>query len=307
MKRYLGIILAVAFFVVAIAFTYNKYKTKAVEADRDANAARLKSDYLERVGWIRSNPDEKAYKDEVGTFFRWYFTQVNEHLNRFGGNREFDEYLKELDKRAEKGGKEQQMADKKAFYEYVRKIFDQMKAGTYSPVWSASDKGMRLDVLSTESVAVSGQPQVRYQLVLWGAQREMREDGKVKKMSTSASFGAAWKLFDEKGKLLGEMTASGDPSMKIDFPERFIAEFPPQMVIGHYDIDLVPAEVKTMEITFTVSSRSSSGGDINSTFLWKLDPPAEWKLQSGEAWKGAQESVRPEEEIDPAKRAAAQK
>ncbi|MFZ5468321.1 MAG: hypothetical protein ACOZIN_02690 [Myxococcota bacterium] len=303
MKRYLGIIVAIAFVVVSVVFAYNKYKNKSVEADREANASRIRVEYMERVGWIRANPEPKAYQDEVGTFFRWYFNQVNDHLNRYAGNRDFDDYLKELDKRSEKGGKEQQLADKKAYYDYVRKIFDQMKAGSYAPVWSGTDKGMRLDVLSTEAVTVAGQPQVRYQLVVWGAQREMREEGKIKKMHTSASFSALWKLFDEKGKLVGEMNAPGDPSMKIDFPERFIAQFPPQMVIGHYDIDLLPAEVKAMEITFNVNSRSQSGGDILASYTWKLDAPAEWKLRPGEEWKGAQESVRPEDEIDPSKRA----
>jgi len=39
--------------------------------------------------------------------------------------------------------------------------------------------------------------------------------------------------------------------------------------------------------------------DINAEYKWNLDAPAEWKLGVGETWKGAQESIRPEEEIDP--------
>lgn len=299
MKRYLGVILAIAFVLVAIGFSYNKYQKKALEAARDADAARIKIEYLERVGWIRSNPDDKAYKDEVNTFFRWYFKEINEHLNRFGGNRAFDDYLAELERRAE-GGRDQQIAEKKAYFEYAKKLFDLLKGGTYEPVWTGSDKGMRLDVVSTDSVMVAGEPKVRYQLVLWGPQREMREESKnLKKMVTSASFNVTWKLYDDKGKLIGEMNAPGDPSMKIDFPERFIAQFPPQMVIGHYDVELLPDNVKTMEIAFNVNSRSNSGGDARAAFTWKLETPAEWKLRPGEAWKGAEESVRPEDEINP--------
>ena len=181
-----------------------------------------------------------------------------------------------------------------------------MRSGKYAPVWTATDKGMRLDVLSSDVVMVLGQPQVRLQLVLWGAQRELTEDNnKRKKMVTSASFNTKWVLNDDKGKLIGEMQA-GDPSMKIDFPERFIAEFPPQMVLGHYDMDMVPANVTKMDITFTVGSRSASGGDANATYNWKLDVPSEWKLRPGEEWKGATVSERPEEEIDPSKRTDAE-
>ena len=244
MKRYLGIVVAIGFVLFAIIFASRKWSTKVEEAARDADAARIKTDYLERVGWIRSNPDEKSYKDEVSTFMRWYFTQVNAHLNTHGGNRNHDDYLQELDKKGDKGGKEQAAADKKAYYEYTKKFFDLLKSGNYSPAWSASDKGMRLDVVSTDTVMAGGQPQIRFALALWGAQRELREDGKVKKMLTSAAFNVTWKMYDEKDVLVAEMNAPGDPSMKVDYPERYISWFPPQMVLGHFDIDLLPANVK---------------------------------------------------------------
>ncbi|MHB8873076.1 MAG: hypothetical protein ACYC8T_05260 [Myxococcaceae bacterium] len=299
MKRYLGIFVAVGFVLFAIIFASSKWSAKVDEGARDASTARIKNDYLERVGWIRSNPDDKSYRDEVGTFLRWYFTQVTNHLNQHGGNREFNDYLLDLEKKSERGGKEQQASDRKSYFEYTKKFFDLLKSGNYSPVWTGSDKGMRLDVVSTDTVMADGQPQIRFQLAVWGAQRELREDGKVKKMATSAAFNVTWKMYDEKDVLVAEMNAPGDPAMKVDYPERFIEWFPPQMVIGHFDIDLVPANVKRVEIVFNVNSHAASGGDVAGSYLWKLDAPAEWKLREGQEWKGAQESVRPAEEIDP--------
>jgi hypothetical protein len=295
-KRTLGPIVIVVGLVLIGAIGLRSVKARTAAAEREADAIRLQRDYLERVGWMRSNPDPKAYTAEVGTFFKSYFARVEEHQQRFGGNREFDDYLAELEKRS----KEDRAADRKAFYEYTRKQFDLFRSGKYAPIWSATDKGMRLDVVSSNVVMVAGRPQVRLQLVLWGAQRELKEDGKLKKMVTSASFSSSWRLTDDKGKLLGEMSA-GDPSMKIDFPERFIAQFPPQMVIGHYDLDLVPAAVTKMEMAFAVTSRASTGGTAEAAYSWKLDVPSEWKLKDGEKWEGAVESERPEEEIDPAK------
>lgn len=308
MKRYFGFIVIVVGVLVASTMSYRTLSARTKEAARDADFRRVQSEYLERVGWMRANPDDKKYREEVGKFFKAYFAQVAEHQKQFGGNKEFDAYLEELERREAKaskggkGGKEGRTNDKKAFYEYTRKVFDAMRAGKYEPVWTATDKGMRLDVLSSDVVMVLGQPQIRLQLALWGAQREMTDEGKVKKMVTSASFKTKWVLNDEKGKLVGEMEA-GDPSMKIDYPERFIAEFPPQMVLGHYDIDMVPANVTKMDITFNVSSRSATGGDANATYNWKLDSiPSEWKLRPGEEWKGATVQERAEEEIDPSKR-----
>jgi hypothetical protein len=296
-KRYFGIIVIIAGILIAAVMTYRTSSAKAQEAQREADFTRLQKDYLERVGWIRTNPDPASYGQEINSFFKTYFEQVSTYRNRYRLGNEFDAYLTELDSR---GGKDERAQDKKAFYDYTRKVFDQMREGRYKPLWSATDKGMRLDVLSSNVVMVMNKPQVRLQLVLWGAQREERSDGKVKKMVTSASFKTQWKLTDEKGKLIGEMNGD-DPAMKVDFPERFIAEFPPQMVLGHYDMDLVPSEVKKMEITFNVSSRAASGGDVAATYLWKLDVPADWRLGAGQTWEGAEVTERAEEEIDPSK------
>ncbi len=303
MKRYFGFIVLVVGVLIASVMSYRSASGRAREAQKDADFQRMQKEYLERVGWIRANPDEAKYRAEVSTFFKGYFEEVSKHQGRFGGDKEFDAYLEELEKRAEKGGKDDRSENRKAFYDYTRKVFDAMRTGKYQPVWTGTDKGMRLDVLSSDVVMVMGQPQVRMQLVLWGAQRQLAEDNKSRKMVTSASFKTKWVLRGEKDKLVGEMEA-GDPSMKIDFPERFIAEFPPQMVLGHYDIDLVPADATKMDITFTVGSRSPTGGDATATYTWKLDVPADWKLRPGEVWKDATVSERPEDEIDPSKKKA---
>jgi hypothetical protein len=294
-KRYFGVLVILAGILAGSVIFYRRLSAQTVEAQREADMARIQKDYLERVGWMRTNPEGSLYQDELGPFFKAYFEQVDAHLNRFKGNKEFDSYLQELERRSE-GGKDEKSGERKAVYAYTRKVFDALRGGRYRPVWTATDKGMRLDVISSDVVMVQGTPQVRLQLALWGAHRELKEDGKVKKMVTSATFNTEWKLTDAKGKLFGEMKG-GDPSMKIDFPERYIAEFPPQMVLGHYDMDLVPNEVAKMDITFKVTSRTA-----DASFVWKLDSiPSEWKLGAGETWKDATVDTRPEEEIDPSK------
>jgi hypothetical protein len=96
------------------------------------------------------------------------------------------------------------------------------------------------------------------------------------------------------------MTASGDPTNKIDHPERFVKHFPAQVVLGQYDIDLLPNDVSRVEMELTVTSRAASGGEARANYVWKLDAPAAWNLKEGEAWRDAQETTRPAEEIDPA-------
>lgn len=302
MKRYIGILVGLVAIVAAAGAVASQFQRRAKEAEREAGLQRIRADYLERAGWLRANPDERSYREEVNPFFRAYFADLEDWHRRHGVTPDYDAYLDEAERKEGRSGGASGRVDRKAFYESVRRVFDAMREGKYNPVHTATDRGMRLDVLSSDVKMAGGSPKVRYQLVLWGASRELRDEGKTKKMITSASWDVSWKLFDQKGKLLGKMDASGDPSMKVDWPERFIAEFPPQMLLGHYDMDLVPAEVSQMEITFNVSSRSRTGGEARAVFPWKLETPAEWKLRPGETWEGATEGTAPEEEINPAAR-----
>jgi len=311
MNRYLGVFVALIAFTTAVVIGTSRYKTKSFEAERDLNLVRIQKDYLERVGWIRSIPDERAYKEEVNTFLRWYFRELNDHMSRFHGNRKFDDYLTDLSKRADN---QKDYAEKKAYFEYTKRFFDELRSGAYSPAFSASDKGMRLDITTASVQTEQNKSHVKLGIALWGAQRELRDESTSangitavikKRMVTSASFSVTWKLYDDKGKLIGEMTAQGDPAMKVDYPEKYVPEFPPQMLLGYYAMDLIPADVAKIEMLCNVASRAATGGEAVANFAWKIDAPAEWKLRPGEKWEGAEESVRPAEEIDPAAAAKA--
>ncbi len=296
MKRYLGLIVVVAGVIAGMIYAFKKWDAKTAETQRDLNAARIKAAYLERVAWMRVNPDEKTYKDEVGTFFRWYFKEVNEHINKYGGNRKFDDYLTELDERSKKKkGDDDNYEEKKAAYDYVRKFFDDFQSGKYEPMWTSTDHGIRWDIVNTTPMG----DKTRFTFVVWGIPGEERviDDRGTRKWVVSASYKSNWKMWDEKGKLFGEMPADG-VDMKVDDPQRRIRWFPPQIIVGHFDVPKIPAEVKNVEITFTQSTRSLTGTDILANHLWKLDLPAEWKLAPGQKWEGAQDSIRPEDEIN---------
>jgi hypothetical protein len=303
MKRYFGIIVAFVGVCAGIVWTMRKWDAKTAEAARDQNAARIRAEYLERAPWLRNVPDQKAYIDENQTFMTWYFKEVTEHLNKHGGNREFDDYLRELEDRAAKSKKEDdsgKMEEKKAVYAYTRAVFDSFKKKDYAPWWTATDKGIRLDIASADVIRMGPEEKIHLPLVVWGLPRDERTDDKgVKRVTVNASFKFNWKLYDEKGKLIAEIPGEGGPDSRVDWPDRYVKFFPPMVVLGHYDIDKLPPETKTADIVWNISARAPTGGDINLTYQWKGEVPAAWRLGAGESWKNAQESIRPEEEINP--------
>ena len=274
---------------------YSRTSAAQQRSDEALSLEKVRNSYLEKVGWIRSNPDEAGYDGEVNAFLKAYFDDVNQHLARYGDDTGL--YLTQLEMHS--GVKD--YALRKAAYDEVKETYDLLKSGHYKPVFTGTDKGMRLDVVSDDA---SG-GKIRLALLLWGAQRELHEQaidqglGHILKMDTSAAFATHFKLTNAKGKLLYEMDGQ-DPAEKIDFPERYIPEFPPQMVFGHYDLDQVPYNADKMEITFTVSSNAASGGQITGTYVWKLDVPPDWKLPKGASWAGATETTMDPSEIEPA-------
>jgi len=317
MNRNLAIVLLVVIlgFSAAGVVGYRRTTEAQSQAARELASLRLKVDALERLGWMRSDPDPDGYKNDVKGFLKWYFDQVSTLQSRHGGNPAFDDYLKDIDRKAKAladadlpqlpdgrpRGPMSNPVNRKAFWEWEKAMFDRMRTGKYAPVLTGTDKGLRLDVVSADVVMVGNKPKIRFPIVLWGAQRETREDERtgVKRVMTWAEFATTFRLLDDKGKLYGEMS-TGNPGMRNDFPERLIAEFPPQTVLGQYELDPVPATVSVMEMLVSVRSHAPSGGDINAQYSWKIPVPDDWRLKPGETWEGATETTRTEEEIDPA-------
>jgi hypothetical protein len=116
-KRYFGVIVVIAGLIIGAVMTYRSSSAKALEAQREAEFTRIQREYLERVGWMRTNPDEASYRQELAPFFKTYFDQVGAHQNRFKLSKDFDAYLVELEQRGEK---EDRVAERKAFYDYTR-------------------------------------------------------------------------------------------------------------------------------------------------------------------------------------------
>jgi hypothetical protein len=300
---------------------WRRTEAQTLQLQRELAASRLRADALERLGWIRSIPEQKQYQEEVESFFKWYFEGVDAYRKRFNLSPGFDEYLGELEQRKAQDKELENLptlpdgrratpsasrtgVDPQAFYAAEKAIFDRMHTGKYVPIFSGTDKGMRLDVVGADVSAAGGKPHVRLPLVLWGAQRYTKEDDRTgkKRVMTSADISASFRLLDSSGKLVAEMTA-GAPGWKNDFPERLIAEFPPQLVLAQYEFERVPAGVAQMEATFSVRSHAPSGGDANASYTWRTSVPEEWRLGPGETWEGAQETTRSAEDINPAKTA----
>lgn len=310
----------VALLVVAAGgsyYAFSSYHSLKKEDEHKLDLARIQKEFLERANWVNVVPDPAKYRDERATLDKWYFSALSEHYNHFPAFKNYYRVEDELSGKApgsggKKGkGKGKAPAPKadesgdvrKEYYALTKATFDDLKDGHYAPAFTGTANSLRLDLLKLAK-RTDGQKGFRVDLVLWGAQRQLDRQTQaagntISRMNTAASFsGLNFRFFDEKGKVAAEMPVTGDPEIKVDYPERWIAEFPPQAVVGYYTLPPLPANATKMELSMTVTSRSSSGTEIPASFKWEIPVEADWKLAPGETWEGATTEERSKDYIE---------
>jgi hypothetical protein len=285
--------------------SYNKLKVKDAH---ELDLARIQKEWLERANWVNATPEAEKYKEERSSIDKWYFTALNDHYNRYPTFKNYYRVGDELggkggEKGGKKGGKKGGGDDalKGQYYELTKSVFDSLKEGSYSPVLTSNSNSLRLDIYK---LGRDKGGKLRFDLVLWGAQRKLEKEAQaagntISRMLTACTFTAMnFKFIDEKGKVMGEMNVTGDPEIKVDYPERWIEEFPPQAVIGFYELDPLPAEPVKMQLEMTVTSRSGTGSDIPGSFKFEVPIDPSWKLGQGEKWEGATTEERSKDYIE---------
>ncbi|HCF58851.1 MAG TPA: hypothetical protein DFS52_12780 [Myxococcales bacterium] len=297
------LVIVLAVLLGAAGFGVSKYQSKTSEYDHKLGLERIRKEFLERAPFARLMPGQERYQEEQRALWKWYFDELTGHYNKYPGLKNYERFLDELiERKTKRKIKEQEFAQYEERYELVKSYWDTMQAGKYLPVFTGLDNGLRFDIYEMRPIPDAREPRVRLQFTLLGTQRKWNVEsssggGRIMKMNVNASFHElVFKGFDAEGKPAREMRASGDP-FKLDYPERFIDEFPPGVVIGYYELPRVPSVVTKAELSFEIATRSViSGEEIVGRFTWKLDPvPEELKLPPGMAWEGAEEQILKEE------------
>ncbi|RMG19177.1 MAG: hypothetical protein D6729_05895 [Deltaproteobacteria bacterium] len=280
---------------------YNK--TQAEQAREEA-LAKLQQQWTERLGQLRGISDPERYKDELRAQLKWYFGELQALNNRFPELADLDRAWKEIEENVRTGRiPANKVPEYEEFFKYVKDVYQRMERGEFTPLITATSENLHLDFYRIERVNEGGKQRLRMDFVLWGAPRRLIEkrQGAVttKRVTVPLNFQRMFFQFlTEEGKVHGEMSATGPaaaPYMKIDYPERWIAEFPPQALLGTWYVDLFPEEAARVIWEISISGRTDAGNDYTANYHWEFDVPEAWKT-SGD-WGGTEQIV-PEEYIN---------
>jgi hypothetical protein len=263
----------------------------------DAAAQKLalehaRSQFSQRAAVVRAAPDKDRYRDDLRALLRAWFADQAEVSNRFPLLRGQPAPFVPPPPRV-RGG------DLRDWQQLAESSVSSWREGKLDLIETAAAQGLRLDLMAVTSVAAP-QPHLAADVAVWGAPEETQleepEAGKpVQRISVPLVFkGLALRFFDAKGAVLARLDGGGEPALRLDMPERLVADAPPGVTLGRYELPLFPPGVAEVEWTFAAQVRSASGETRVAQAVWKVKAEPAW---SGTAWS-ASDKVIAESEIE---------
>ncbi|HTP25749.1 MAG TPA: hypothetical protein VMK12_08830 [Anaeromyxobacteraceae bacterium] len=271
------LLLAVAAIVAIAGISHLLSRRDARESRRQRES--LRRELLERTAVARGLGGSPGV-EEAKAVLRWWFDESGILHKRFGSVEASSQPLEK-----EKG------AGLEAYRRYAGEWLDMLR-GEYAPALSASDQGLRLDVLGIRPGVhpESHERMLRIDFALWGAPRRIElepaggERSSLRVVVPLSFRQLAFRFLDAAGKTYGEMSGVGEPYMMIKDPERFSFELPPGMALGTWWVEPFPRETARVEISVGVQVQGMTSASLTPTFRWELPVSDEWKLRPGEVF-----------------------
>lgn len=285
-------------------YAFDAHNTQVARLDLEAQKARLRAAYVERMSFAYSLPSADRYRDEFASATKWYEAELTDLYNRHPGvAHDADAALRSIEEQEKTGKiKVDQAAGRKEFHEITKGFYQLIKSGRYAPLQSTPAMGVRLDLLGMRRESYEGKSRVRIDAVVWGAPRRelvTKADGKGANVKVSLDYlpkKLSFEFIDGGKKLLGG-GETGAPTFLVDYPERFVPDFPPQAALAVWYVDPFPREAASVSMKIDSEIRSPTGAAIPFTTALTFTPDEALKLGANEKFEG-EERVMPEEAMN---------
>ena len=248
------------------------------QASRSLQLEHARRQFVERAAVVRASPDTEQYRSELRALLRDWFAGQMELGNRYPAQRGQPGAFVPPAPRAHGAGLHE-------WRELADGQIGAWREGRVELVDSAASAGLRLDLLRVEK----DEQRLAVDVAIWGAPQESEIDEatpgqKISRVTVPVVFrGLSMRFFDGAGKLVARMEASGEPALRLDLPERLVADAPPGVVLGRYEPGLLPPGVAEVEWTLTAQVRGASGEPRTAQAVWRGKADPAWR---GKAWTG---------------------
>ena len=296
MKNTIAFIIGILAIVAGAGFLISGLQDRVDEAEfgQELNAARI--DTARQVAIVVQSPEDKIGYDRQ-QFVRKHLELVDAAFKKHPKQKKEDKFILDLEEKAKKGEKDKaKTAEFRERYDYVKKIWtEKLKDGSYKPVLSAQDHGVRIDVLDMKQSNDGGQQGIRMDVLIWGAMKEQFTAGGLE-IQSIVELDELEKSGKNKGKPkqgIVKVNGSALPYVLVDEPWKWIPEWPPGVMVGYYvGLPLFHPKAAKYNFTLDFTQRTQGGSIIPISIKWKdltVDPAvrgapgSQWDAEVGEA------------------------
>jgi hypothetical protein len=249
---------------------------RADAASRSLLLEHARHQFSQRAAVARMAPNPEAYRADLRTLLRGWFAEQADIGNRFpllrGQPAPFVPPPPKV-----RGG------DLREFQELAEKQIGAWREGRVDLLETSYAQGLRIDLLRVTKAA----QHLAVDVAVWGAPEESETEeadlGKqLQRVMVPVVFkGLSLRFLDNTGRIVARMEASGEPALRLDVPERLVADAPPGLILARYEPAEFPPGVEQIEWTLGLQVRSASGEARLAQAVWKTKPDQAW---AGEAW-----------------------
>ena len=246
--------------------------------------------------------EDERYRKEIGAHLSKYFKGLSKLAKEYPEHYDVERQRKFGEEQMDKGHMtEAQKLARDERIDITLDVFQRMTDGQYRPLYTKSDKGFRFDIYDISPAKVAGEHKVKVSFLHWGPFSQDHRPGSNSPIRYKSIIGNIT-AEQAKGKpaevpqIVGE---AQPPSLQIG-PERWVAEFPPGIEVGYYDLPQFPQVAKSIQMEFLFGVRTIGGSELLSNIAFApFEIPDAWKVPEGQAWE-AQERFASDEELQAA-------
>lgn len=302
MKRFLASVVVLALVGAVAAFAFMSFKSRLTEERLLVKKAAIDLAFLGKSSFTRMVPGDD-YGDDASVLFSGYARDMDKIYNdpEFAPLRD-DDKVRKIYQQAHKDGRKDDNTLKQVNerIDYTQAAYKELTGGSYHPVATGQMNGLRVDLYSFKKSAVDGQDRLQVKILVYSGDPEAVSFGSIqmklaiKSMVEKKVHG---KIVQEEQLKLAKVEGGGSPNTLIKNPRKWMADFPPGLMIGYYDFPLFPPTSSDLALTINFGTRTVGGNTMQSEIAFPaiaIDPS--WKLPAGASWE-AEEMEGTEEEM----------
>ena len=301
MKNTIAFLLALAAVAAGSLFLISSLKDELDEAQYKSAVLAARAEFVRQANLVNVGPDDRVIVDRA-QLMKKHLATFDAIYKEHPSQKKVDGYILEREQKAKKGDKDQATtAELRTRYDYLKKQWEgTFKQGSYKPVLTGYQNGVRLDLLSVEKSNEGGSPVLRFDVALWGAIKDQISFGPME-----IQFVREKKETDPRGrekvkKILAKITSPGGaPNILIEKPWEWIPEFPANVMVGYWmGIPQLPPDAAKMTMTLELTVRTAGGTSLPVKLEWKnVDVDNNWRSSTAGDWDKVEAQEASAEEL----------